>query len=1592
MSGSKLSLADIDLDRLEETVSGLDAEVSEVGSWKTASRARAVAIIGMDGKAGAAENLQQFWDLLIHEQEGVRELPEQRRADVKRFLISKGIHPPSVDNLYVRSAYLTDIAGFDYSFFGLSQQEAKYMDPHQRIFLETAWKALEDSGYGGERIRGSDTGVFVGFSSDFGADYRSLIQSSAYEAPEIAVAGNVKSMIAGRLSYHLNLRGPALLIDTACSSGLMAMYQAVQAIRNGECSMAVAGAVNCNALPIMENGRIGIGVIDIQNINSSAYHTRTFDDACDGTYAAEGSFAFVLKPLDQALQDGDTVRAVIRGGASTQDGASNGITAPNSEAQEELIIRALADAGISAEELSYIEAHGTATPLGDPIEIDGIQRAFRHFTARKQFCAIGSLKSNIGHLDNAAGLGGVAKVVLAMEQRTLPASLNFRVPNRNIPFVESHVYVNDRTAAWEPEFDETLKAGINSFGLSGTNCHLILESAPARTARQEVSTTGPLLLPLSAKTPTALRKLAEAYLERLPSFADGLTAAAFTASCGRMHHRVRLAILFKSEQELRAGLEAYIRDGSAAGHPGLRCGRDRLAADEDERRQEGEMTAANRQRLEEEAATLAGAGYERWSLQDASRCADLYVTGIRIPWERLFRRWSEGRIPLPTYPFEHRRCWVDPAAKGEEERLSGGHPLLGGQFSRTIGHTLYRHRLQPENYWELAEHKVFGTSLLPGTAFVEMMVAYAKQHASAREASAGGLRFTDILFLRPFMIKDGGHKELHMLVETGGDRLRYQFASLGEDEEDWVLHAEATLHTSSGSNPGPGSSRTDLDRLRAECSHRLDISASDDLARGLTLGKRWADSVAGAWSGPDRDRLLAELALPEAYRSETDSYYLHPALLDVAVNAANNLMEEDELYLPLSYGELSIYRRLPGRFMVHIQLRGGSKSSGVRKFDISLYDPEGNAVADIKNYCIKAASEALKTESSEPYGLKPVRRIYPAPPKRELPEGAILIAGRTNEASRRIAQSFRDQGRIVIEACPSMEDGWERELLAAADAGPWALVIFTWAPLPVRADAIEPDAWREETEEAVMQGFRFLKAWSAGRYKSAAGIAALTHSRWKGGQEEAEVHPGQAALGGLWRIGALEFEFSCLRCLDEDGQTPAEILQHELAHTDRPDFLEYRDGQAFVPDMEPAEFAAPLTEPALNEDGVYLISGGTGELGTEVAKLLLRRGARRIALLGHQPIPAKEEWVRRLEDKPDARLQDRLKAWMELDRQLEALEVCAVQIEDYDELAGYLSGLRARHGRIAGVLHLAGRAGDGYLLLKEEQTFKEVYSPKAKGAVHLHLATWPDQPEMFILFSSISSLLHYPGQSDYTAANLFLDSLAEHRRQSGLPALSLQWPAWREIGMARRMGAVDEAEKYAPLHTEEALQLMDRVLGSLETLPSVLMPGRSRPKAEPATLKRTADAGAAPAAERAVLLGLAEPGEIELAVADIWSATLGLTELDADDAFSDLGGNSLLASHMLREYDKRFPGVMDIADLFTYTTVREQADYVTSRLHRPEPKRLPEPNGKANAQQAAQALDALDDMDAILEQVAAGKMTVDESSSLLSAMERGKKR
>ncbi len=426
------------------------------------------------------------------------------------------------------------------------------MDPNQRLFLETAWETIEDAGYGSKKIMGSNTAVFVGHSNE--PEYKKLIydvvEPSFYS---MSVQGNLSPIIASRISYLLDLRGPSMVVNTLCSSSLVALHLGCQSLKNGECSMALIGGVQINLIPIRQ---VEVG------IESSSKRTRTFDHQSDGTGAGEGVIAFLLKPLEKAMKDEDNIYAVIKGSAYNQDGASAGLTAPNPAAQEDVIIKAWQEAGLDPETISYIEAHGTGTRLGDPIEIDGIKRAFRRYTDKRQFCAIGSVKSNIGHLDASAGLAGLLKAVLALQKGKIPPTINFERPNKMIAFHKSPVYVNTKLREWETD-GFPRRCGVSSFGFSGTNCHVILEEAPHMEAGKDKKDNKEgdfRILTLSAKSVGSLEKLVRLY-SKLDYDELGWENVCYTAGTGRTHYNCRLALLVESKQDLRRKLELLIQLG-----------------------------------------------------------------------------------------------------------------------------------------------------------------------------------------------------------------------------------------------------------------------------------------------------------------------------------------------------------------------------------------------------------------------------------------------------------------------------------------------------------------------------------------------------------------------------------------------------------------------------------------------------------------------------------------------------------------------------------------------------------------------------------------------------------------------------------------------------------------------------------------------------------------------------------------------------------------------------------------------------------------------------------------------------------------------
>ncbi len=458
-----------------------------------------IAVIGIASLLPLADTPDKLWENLVNEIDCVRTIPKTRRSDIDNLM--KYIGLKNVE--YNEMAYLDEVDKFDYAFFGLSPKEASLMDPHQRLFLENAWKCIEDAGYGGDKLIGSRTGVFLGFSGD--SSYRTLINEVQPESVTVALTGNLPSIIASRLSYILDLKGPSVNVDTACSSSLVAIHYACESIRRGECSAAIAGSVKLQLLPIKNTNSIGI--------NSSDGRTKTFDDSSDGTGAGEGVIAFMLKPLQKAVEDRDNIYAVIKGSAVNQDGASVGISAPNPAAQADVITKAWENAQIDPMTISYIEAHGTGTRLGDPIEVEGIKRAFERYTKQKNFCGIGSIKTNIGHLDHASGAVGLLKCIQAFTYKKLPSMLHFNVPNKNIDFINSPIYINKELNHWDTNGSKR-RCGVSSFGLSGTNCHMILEEY-VKPANESVEDNEADILTLSAKSEESLMQIVKNYIHFL---------------------------------------------------------------------------------------------------------------------------------------------------------------------------------------------------------------------------------------------------------------------------------------------------------------------------------------------------------------------------------------------------------------------------------------------------------------------------------------------------------------------------------------------------------------------------------------------------------------------------------------------------------------------------------------------------------------------------------------------------------------------------------------------------------------------------------------------------------------------------------------------------------------------------------------------------------------------------------------------------------------------------------------------------------------------------------------------------------------------
>jgi len=999
-----------------------------------------IAILGMGCRyPGGANDPEQYWDLLAAGRDAITEVPPER-WDVDAFYDPDPDAPGKIACRF--GGFLGGVDRFDAAFFGISPREAESLDPQQRLLLEITHEALENACLAPDRLVDSQTGVFMGLSN---GDYYCMVTTNARDRIDAYFGtGTSPNAAAGRLSYVFGLRGPCVAIDTACSSSLVALHLACQSLRAGECDMALAGGVN-----VMLSPELSITFSKARMLAPDG-RCKTFDAAANGYVRGEGAGVVVLKRLSDAVAAGDRVLAVIRGSAVNQDGPSGGLTVPNGPSQQDVIQRALALGNVQPEEVTYIEAHGTGTPLGDPIEMGALGAVFG---GRSEPLWVGSVKTNLGHLEGAAGIAGVMKVVLALEHQQIPPNLHFHTPSPRIPWSELPVQVPTRPTPW-PRGERPRLAGVSSFGFSGINAHVVVEEPPGGKGDRHLLCEAPggpfrqkvpvpfsepkqkperpcYLLPLSAKHPEALRELAARYAARLGEIAASATVAisladvCHTAATGRSHYEHRLAVVAETATQARERLEAFI-----AGKPaeGLFAG-----------------TATTRRGLSQfsrsENGTVPFHLHADWPTNLANLAAR-YAEGHDIDWDRFAREFAGRKVSLPTYPFQRRRYWVEPTGTGPAPSPVAGasmpttesvHPLLGHRVHSAAAAELVQFDsvIAPDRPAYLQDHRIAGAVVLPASVYLEIALA------AGRALERGGNMTVEGLALEQAMqLPEGRSRVVQVALRPDGPGRRFELYSrpdLPPDEQrspQWTRHATARL-TPLAEPRVPESA--DPAELRRRCAE--EVSLSGFYERMQRFGLDYGPSFRGLrrlWRG--QREVLGEVELPGAGAAQAGRYLLFPPLLDACLHATVELVdpraqgdpgEQDDpgeqgpqsAFVPVGVERIERFGEAAGVLWSHARLRGGpaSAESGRYTLDVDVLTPEGTPVARL---------EGLQARRVELAALVPApqqRPDRPPPADARAPQNvADELPGLTPAEQReRIAAFLEEEAVRILKLDPN---------------------------------------------------------------------------------------------------------------------------------------------------------------------------------------------------------------------------------------------------------------------------------------------------------------------------------------------------------------------------------------------------------------------------------------------------------------------------------------------------------------------------------------------------------------------------------------------
>lgn len=1552
----QVSKKELSLDRAMELLQEL-AELEKSG--KSDGR---IAVVGMACDLPEALNYKEFWENLLNERDCLGYMPREyddyyKLVENPCFAEVMGTKPFNIqaNRFNSRSSYLKDSNRFDAAFFGIAPREARYMEPGQRVFLETACGAIEDAGYSLNEVQGSNIGVFVGKDHNNAEFYKKITKPDT-----LSTTGSWHSILASRISYIFNFRGPALVIDTACSSGLVSVHEACRSLQAGECDMAIAGGISVGGSPAdgtKDPDEVSDALDAVAAMDSTV---RPFDKKSAGTVFGEGCVAFLLKPLKKAIEDGDHIHAVLLSTAANNDGASNGITAPNPAAQTDVICKAWEDAKIDPRSVSYVETHGTGTLLGDPIEFKALNNAFRKYSTDKQFCGIGSAKSNVGHLVAASGCVGMLKVILSMQHRTLPASINFEEPNPHIGFLDSALYMVDQATPWGTK-DETLRAGVSSFGFSGTNVHVVIESAEQYLTPAHAQAVKPRILPISAKTEWSLTQL----IDRYAALIDGtpeidLDALCYTAGVGRGHYNYRVAIPFTDYEDLKAKLDGLSYGGPENADGDISYGSFKVVSDRRMERGEGEYTESEiRQTNQEAERILQRIRQAALTAEDCRKLCDCYIHGANIRWEAMFEGQKVRKLSLPTYPFERTVYWAECKELTAKDAASIGepndHPLVERCLLRSVNQDIYTTRFSVKKHWILHDHVIMGRNIIPGTAYVELAREVCSKYID------GEIELRDLTFMTPLGVDPQEEVEAQIVVTKHKGFVEFVVATekraIDAEGSTWVKHVEGKAYKLDPQTMPPRFDLRVLENDQSLVSTPVQLAGLDTPDAVMCFGPRW-QNIERVYVSPSCSYVHGKLA--DEFTDDLKTFRFHTSLLDATVNAGIQATMEG-VYLPFLFKSLRLYRPLPQEvFSRAVCKNPNAPSDETYTYDVQLMDGEGNILVDITDYTVKKVHKFNHYEDKTYYRISHI--LQEREPERNETLGKTLVIGGgaleptlleqlQKRADRLLTadmgNAFEKIGENAFRVDCS-EQGY-RSLCAALGEIDTILYAASYAP---RGAA---PALSESLERGIYGLFYLTKALIKEKIRGKIDFVLLTDHAAKVTGKETTVKPENAALLGLGKCIVQEYPNLMVRAIDIDESTDTDELMQELLcakHTER---VALRGNERYEECLTKFERDAQLDEiPTELSDGCVLITGGTGGLGLEAAKYLLEKGAKNICLLGRKQFPEESEWQSILEANEDKKRCETISKLKLLREKGGNVFVRSADVANEAAMRSLMDDLERDYGKVVGVIHCAGVAGDGFLVNKPFETFQSVISPKIIGTKVLDAVLNWDNVVLFVTYSSMTTLLGGPGQGDYTAANAYLDAYAQAAALKGRPVVSVNWSAWSETGMAVDYNVTDAQVLFRPVDNATAISYLDDAItyrlsnvvpGELnyavlaeiaDELPIHMAANISKAVALQKKRNQSGEGGRSRNfnMQDVVILGKAagEYTDTEKKVAYIYAGVLDIKEIDIYDNFNSLGGNSMTSTEILKILNQYFDNMLDVSDVFSYPTVVEMAEYIDGKL------------------------------------------------------------